>query len=127
MKVAARENKGLFVLVRTSNASAGEFQDLIADGLSAIDLAWQHGLALYEALASLGDLIRAGACAPCGPHPSVLAIAPSAGPDLAGADPRKAPESPAISRAVAEILASHHGRTGGSLKHIAGPIHGPRS
>jgi hypothetical protein len=79
---------------------------LIADGLSAIDLAWQHGLALYEALASLGDLIRAGACAPCGPHPSVLAIAPSAGPDLAGADPRKAPESPAISRAVAEILAS---------------------
>jgi len=32
IKVAAREQKGLFVLVRTSNASAGEFQDLIADG-----------------------------------------------------------------------------------------------
>lgn len=32
IKVAARENKGLFVLVRTSNATAGEFQDLIADG-----------------------------------------------------------------------------------------------
>lgn len=32
VKVAARENKGLFVLVRTSNATAGEFQDLIADG-----------------------------------------------------------------------------------------------
>lgn len=32
VKVAARENKGVFVLVRTSNASAGEFQDLIADG-----------------------------------------------------------------------------------------------
>ena len=32
MKVAARENRGLFVLVRTSNASAGEFQDLVADG-----------------------------------------------------------------------------------------------
>ena len=32
VKVAARENKGLFVLVRTSNASAGEFQDLISDG-----------------------------------------------------------------------------------------------
>ncbi len=32
IKVAARENKGIFVLVRTSNASAGDFQDLIADG-----------------------------------------------------------------------------------------------
>lgn len=32
VKSAARENKGVFVLVRTSNASAGEFQDLVADG-----------------------------------------------------------------------------------------------
>jgi orotidine-5'-phosphate decarboxylase len=32
VKVATRENKGLFVLVKTSNASAGEFQDLVADG-----------------------------------------------------------------------------------------------
>lgn len=32
VKVAAREGKGIFVLVRTSNASAGEFQDLVADG-----------------------------------------------------------------------------------------------
>lgn len=32
IKVAAREGKGLFVLVRTSNASAVEFQDLVADG-----------------------------------------------------------------------------------------------
>jgi orotidine-5'-phosphate decarboxylase len=32
VKVAAREGKGVFVLVRTSNASAGEFQDLAADG-----------------------------------------------------------------------------------------------
>lgn len=32
IKVAAQENKGIFVLVRTSNASAGDFQDLIADG-----------------------------------------------------------------------------------------------
>jgi orotidine-5'-phosphate decarboxylase len=31
-KVAAREHKGAFVLVRTSNASAFEFQDLVADG-----------------------------------------------------------------------------------------------
>lgn len=30
---AAREGKGTFVLVRTSNPSAGEFQDLVADGL----------------------------------------------------------------------------------------------
>jgi len=32
IKVAAREQKGIFVLVRTSNLSAGEFQDLVADG-----------------------------------------------------------------------------------------------
>jgi orotidine-5'-phosphate decarboxylase len=32
IKLAAREEKGVFILVRTSNASAGEFQDLIADG-----------------------------------------------------------------------------------------------
>jgi len=32
VKVAARENKGLFVLVRTSNPSAGDFQDLLSDG-----------------------------------------------------------------------------------------------
>ncbi|WP_337177723.1 orotidine-5'-phosphate decarboxylase [Paludisphaera sp.] len=33
VKIAAREKKGLFVLVRTSNASAREFQDLVCDGL----------------------------------------------------------------------------------------------
>ncbi len=32
IKVAAREGKGVFILVRTSNASAREFQDLVADG-----------------------------------------------------------------------------------------------
>jgi orotidine-5'-phosphate decarboxylase len=32
IKVAAREQKGLFILVRTSNASATEFQDLVAQG-----------------------------------------------------------------------------------------------
>jgi orotidine-5'-phosphate decarboxylase len=32
IKVAAREKKGIFVLVRTSNSSAGEFQDLVFDG-----------------------------------------------------------------------------------------------
>ena len=32
IKVAAREHKGLFVLVRTSNNSAGDFQDLVSDG-----------------------------------------------------------------------------------------------
>lgn len=32
VKVAAREGKGVFVLVRTSNPSAVEFQDLVADG-----------------------------------------------------------------------------------------------
>jgi len=33
VKIAARERKGVFVLVRTSNASAREFQDLRCDGL----------------------------------------------------------------------------------------------
>ncbi|MDG3006610.1 orotidine-5'-phosphate decarboxylase [Paludisphaera mucosa] len=33
VKIAAREHKGVFVLVRTSNASAREFQDLVCDGL----------------------------------------------------------------------------------------------
>jgi orotidine-5'-phosphate decarboxylase len=33
VKIASREKKGVFVLVRTSNASAGEFQDLVCDGL----------------------------------------------------------------------------------------------
>jgi orotidine-5'-phosphate decarboxylase len=32
VRTAAREHKGVFVLVRTSNGSAGEFQDLVADG-----------------------------------------------------------------------------------------------
>ena len=32
LQVAGREGKGLFVLVRTSNPSAAEFQDLVADG-----------------------------------------------------------------------------------------------
>ena len=32
VKIAAREQKGVFVLVKSSNASAGEFQDLIANG-----------------------------------------------------------------------------------------------
>lgn len=33
VRVAARESRGVFVLVRTSNPSAGEFQDLIAEGM----------------------------------------------------------------------------------------------
>jgi len=32
VEVAAREGKGAFVLVRTSNASAGDFQDLLCEG-----------------------------------------------------------------------------------------------
>ena len=32
VRIAAKENKGVFVLVRTSNATAGEFQDLVAEG-----------------------------------------------------------------------------------------------
>ena len=32
VKVAAREHKGVFVVVRTSNSSAGDFQDLVVNG-----------------------------------------------------------------------------------------------
>jgi orotidine-5'-phosphate decarboxylase len=32
VKIAAREHKGVFVLVRTSNGSAGEFQNLVSQG-----------------------------------------------------------------------------------------------
>ncbi len=32
VRIAAREEKGVFVLVRTSNVTAGEFQDLTSDG-----------------------------------------------------------------------------------------------
>ncbi len=32
VKIAAREQKGVFILLKTSNASASEFQDLVADG-----------------------------------------------------------------------------------------------
>jgi orotidine-5'-phosphate decarboxylase len=49
IKIAAREHKGVFVLVRTSNASAREFQDLVADGkplyqhVAARLLSWAKG------------------------------------------------------------------------------------
>lgn len=49
VKIAAREHKGVFVLVRTSNASAGDFQDLVADGrpiyrhVAAKLLTWANG------------------------------------------------------------------------------------
>jgi hypothetical protein len=36
----------------------------IGEALSAGDLAWRHGLALYEAMDCVGDLVRAGLCAP---------------------------------------------------------------
>ena len=48
VKVAARENKGLFILVRTSNATAGEFQNLIADGRPVYRHVAEH-LALWAA------------------------------------------------------------------------------
>jgi hypothetical protein len=43
----------------------------IGGGLSAQDLAWQCGLALYEAIEYVGDLIRAGMCATSVAEPSV--------------------------------------------------------
>jgi DNA-binding NarL/FixJ family response regulator len=45
---------------------------MIGGGLSAQDLAWQCGLALYEAIEYVGDLIRAGMC--------VTSVAEASGP-----------------------------------------------
>lgn len=36
----------------------------IGDAMSASDLAWRYGLALYEAVDCVGNLVRAGLCAP---------------------------------------------------------------
>lgn len=45
---------------------------MISRGLPVQDLAWQCGLALYEAVEAVGDLIRAGMCAPePGPDPVI--------------------------------------------------------
>jgi hypothetical protein len=49
----------------------------IGRGLSAQDLAWQCGLALYEAIEGVGELIQAGMCAA---YPAEAAV-PAAEPD----------------------------------------------
>jgi hypothetical protein len=57
----------------------------LTDPVSAVDLAWRHGLALYEVLDTLGDLVRAGLCsAPLSmaPRPAIAA-APAGTVDLA--------------------------------------------
>lgn len=84
----------------------------IGGGLSAQDLAWQCGLALYEAIEYVGDLIRAGMCATSVAEPSVpsadqagqlahwfgaaeLEPAPPQGePDLVPRQPQGLPELP---------------------------------
>jgi hypothetical protein len=50
----------------------------ISDPASPLDLAWRHGMALYEALGCVGELVEAGLCAPCPPD------AGPAAPDGAG-------------------------------------------
>jgi orotidine-5'-phosphate decarboxylase len=42
VKAAAEEGRGVFVLVRTSNPTAGEFQDLVADGRPIYQHVAQH-------------------------------------------------------------------------------------
>jgi hypothetical protein len=50
----------------------------ISDPASPLDLAWRHGMALYEALGCVGELVEAGLCAPCPPDAGPVA------PDGAG-------------------------------------------
>lgn len=67
----------------------------IGGGLSAQDLAWQCGLALYEAIEYVGDLIRAGMCA-TGVAATLEPPAPRAEPELVPlrAEPELVPRQP---------------------------------
>ena len=40
LDVCKEEKKGLFILVKTSNPSSGEFQDQLIDGTSALRAGW---------------------------------------------------------------------------------------
>jgi hypothetical protein len=89
----------------------------IGEAQSAGELAWRHGLALYEAMDCVGDLVRAGLCAPdlaaggAAPAytPARMAIdspAPAAGPATA-AVPAMAPgpvPAPGLGAPVARRL-----------------------
>ena len=64
--VAKRDGKGVFVLVRTSNPSAGDFQDLeIADGRMVYEVVaskvneWGEGLVGEEGFSSVGAVVGA--------------------------------------------------------------------
>jgi hypothetical protein len=59
----------------------------IGRGLPVQDLAWQCGLALYETIDCVGDLIRAGMCVPePGPNPAT-----SPAPEVSEPLPRRTP------------------------------------
>ena len=60
IKIAAREHKGVFVLVRTSNASAGEFQDLVSQGQPLYRHVAKKVLDWAEATRGLGLQPRGG-------------------------------------------------------------------
>jgi hypothetical protein len=68
----------------------------IGEALSAGDLAWRYGLALYEAMDCVGDLVRAGLCAP---DLAAGAAAPAYAPVRMAIDPpAPAPRRPPASR-----------------------------
>ena len=76
VKIAAREQKGVFVLVRTSNASAGEFQDLVANGrpiyrhVAAKLMNWAAGHQGQSGYSLVGAVVGAtypGRSRSCGP------------------------------------------------------------
>ena len=53
MKICKEEKKGLFILVKTSNPSSGEFQDRLVDGRPLYELVGEQGAAWGEEL--MGD------------------------------------------------------------------------
>jgi hypothetical protein len=71
--------EGSAMLTREQWASACR----ISGPASPLDLAWRHGMALYEALGCVGELVEAGLCAPC--PPDAGPVAPDgAGPTTTG-------------------------------------------
>ncbi len=78
----------------------------IGDALSASDLAWRYGLALYEAMDCIGNLVRAGLCAP---DLSAGAAAPAYAPvrmAIGPAVPAPRPSGPAAPPGLAAPVAA---------------------
>lgn len=97
LQLAAARGKGLFALVRTSNASAGELQDLLVDGepfylqVARLVEQWGEPLRGSSGLSSVGAVVGATAPEEAGRLRRVLPNAPFLVPGYGaqGADVRK--------------------------------------